>query len=399
MSHPRRSFLARSAGVLCGAAAPGLLGRAGFAAPRADRPGAESTVLVVIQLSGGNDGLNTVVPLGDPAYRAARPTLAVNRRDALKIDAETGFHPNLTGFSGLLDDGALGVVRAVGYPNPDRSHFESMAVWHRGVAPGDEAAGLTKLGWLGRATPTLGGAGSALHVGGGEPPAALLAASGPAPSLRDAASYRLRGNAPPTTAAAAPGGLLGLVQGATAEAKASSDRVRRAMSRDDGPARYPQTGLAERLKLIARLIDAELPERIYYTEHGGFDTHAVQEGTHPRLLKELGDAAAAFQADLAARGQAKRVVLMAFSEFGRRVKENGSAGTDHGVAGPLFLIGDGVQPGLIGPAASLTDLDEGDLKWKTDFRTVYAALLQNWLGVDAAGVLGQSFDPADVLAA
>ncbi|WP_171187386.1 DUF1501 domain-containing protein [Alienimonas chondri] len=149
--------------------------------------------------------------------------------------------------------------------------------------------------------------------------------------------------------------------------------------------------------MIARLIDAELPERVYYTEHGGFDTHAVQAGTHPRLLEELGDAAAAFATDLSARGQAERVVLMAFSEFGRRVKENGSAGTDHGVAGPLFLVGDKVKPGLIGPPSSLTDLDAGDLKWKTDFRTVYAALLEQWLGVDAAAVLGERFTPADVL--
>ena len=397
MPHPRRSFLARSAGVLCGAAAPGLLGRAAAAAPPADRAGGRQTALVVVQLTGGNDGLNTLVPLRDPAYRAARPTVAVDPRDALRINADAGFHPQLRGFADLWEEDALAVVRGVGYPNPDRSHFESLAVWHRGVAPG-RAANRENLGWLGRALPELGGSGAALHVGAGEPPAALLGAAGPAPSLRDANAYRLRGAPPPPELTASGGGLLGLVRGATAEAAASSDRVRRALRRDSGAPPYPQTGLAERLRLVARLIDAELPERVYYTELGGFDTHAVQPGTHPALLGELGGAIAAFLADLKARGQGDRVVLMAFSEFGRRVAENGSGGTDHGVAGPLFLAGSKVRAGLLGAAPSLTDLDAGDLKWSVDFRTVYAALLRNWLGVDDVAVLGERFEPAAVLA-
>ncbi len=192
--------------------------------------------------------------------------------------------------------------------------------------------------------------------------------------------------------------MLGLVQDATAEAAASSDRVGRAFERDAGAVRYPATGLAERLKLIARLIDADLPERVYYTELGGFDTHAVQPATHPALLEELGDATAAFFQDLTARGQADRVVLTSFSEFGRRVAENGSGGTDHGVAGPLFLAGPKVKSGLIGFTPSLTDLDAGDLKWTVDFRTVYAALLKNWMGVDDVATLGRQFEPAQVLA-
>ena len=402
MSHPRRTFLARSAGVLCGAAAPGLLGRAAFAAPRSDRPGGGQNVLVVVQLSGGNDGLNTVVPLRDPAYRKARPTLAVRAADALKVDRDTGFHPRSRGFADLLEAGSLAVVRGVGYPNPDRSHFESMDVWHRAVVPGAGGADSrvrANLGWLGRALPELGGPAAGLHVGTGEPPAALFGASGPAPSLRDANTYRLRGAVTPDATSAMPGGgLLGLVRGATAEAAASSDRVRRAVERGGGTANYPATGLAERLKLVARLVDAGLPERVYYTDLGGFDTHAVQPATHPDLLGEVGGAVAAFFADLTDRGQAGRVTLLAFSEFGRRVAENGSGGTDHGVAGPLFLAGPKVKAGLLGVAPSLTDLDAGDLRWHVDFRTVYAALLRDWLGVDDAAVLGERFEPAAVFA-
>ena len=406
MPHPRRSFLARSAGVFCGLAAPGAL----RAAPAGEVAGGE-TVLVVVQLSGGNDGLNALVPLRDPAYRAARPKLAVPAADALRVDAETGFHPSLRGFADLLEAGSLGVVRGVGYPRPDRSHFQSMDVWHRGVAPaadGANADGMSSdsrvraaTGWLGRALPLLGDSGrgpaAGLHVGEGEPPLAMRGTAGPAPSLRDAGAYRLRGAAGPVPSPAG-GGLLGMVRAANAAAAASSERVRAAVERGGDAGAYPNSGLAERLKLVARLIDADLPERVYYTDLPGFDTHAVQPATHPGLLAELGDAVAAFFADLAGRGRADRVVLVAFSEFGRRVAENGSGGTDHGVAGPLFLAGPRVKGGLIGAAPSLTDLDDGDLRWHTDFRTVYTALLQNWLGVDAAGVLGGRFGPADVLA-
>ena len=403
MPLPRRSFLASSAGVLCGLNAPGLLGRAAFAAPPSDAHGGDQTVLVVVQLSGGNDGLNAVVPLRDPAYCRARPKLGIPRADCLRVDAETGFAPSLRGFADLLESGRLAVVRGVGYPNPDRSHFESMDVWHRGVAPspggqdGDADSRVrASVGWLGRALPALGGPGLGLHVGGGEPPLALRGTAGPAPSLRSADAYRLKGAAAPATAAA--GGLLGLVQSANAEAAASSERVWKAVEAGGDGDSYPDTGLAGRLKLVARLIDAGLPERVYYTDLPGFDTHAVQPATHPGLLEELGGAVAAFFKDLSSRGQADRVVLLAFSEFGRRVAENGSGGTDHGVAGPLFLAGPRVKPGLLGPAPSLTDLDAGDLRWHTDFRTVYAALLENWLGVDAAEILGGDFKPADVLA-
>ena len=389
MPLPRRAFLGRSAGVLCGLNAPGLLARA---AAGATGPG--ETVLVVVQLSGGNDGLNCVVPYSDPAYRAARPTLAVPAADVLKIDGEVGFHPDLRGFADLLDAGELAVVRGVGYPNPDRSHFVSTDVWHRAAVPGEH--GRVRTGWLGRTLPMLGGPGTGLHVGGGAAPGALLGDAGPAPSVRDAAAYRLRGGFVPSAQSSA--GLLGQVEAATAAAAASSDRVRRAAGDPAGAADYPASGLAERLELVARLIAADLPERVFFTELPGFDTHAVQPATHPGLLAELGGAGAAFFADLRARGHADRVVLMAQSEFGRRVAENGSTGTDHGAAGPVFLAGPRVRAGLLGAAPSLTDLDGGDLRWRVDFRTVYAALLGGWLGVDAAAVLGGRFEPAPVLA-
>ena len=271
-------------------------------------------------------------------------------------------------------------------------------MWHRGVAPGEggaEPGGGGRFGWLGRSLPGLGGPRAALHVGGGEPPAALFGASGPAPSIRDAAAYRLRGAAPAASALSG-GGLLDVVRAATAEATASAARVREALDAGDGGASYPATGLGDRLKLVGRLIRAGMSERVYYTDFGGFDTHAVQAAHHPGLLAELGDAVAAFFADLRDAGQAERVTLLAFSEFGRRVAENGSGGTDHGVAGPLFLAGPKVRAGLIGEHPSLTDLDAGDLKWRADFRTVYAALLDDWLGIDADAALGGRWERAAV---
>ena len=395
MSHRRRSFLARSAGVLCGLNAPGLLGRAAAAG---DGNSGE-TVLVVVQLSGGNDGLNCVVPFSDPAYRKVRPMLAVRPADVLKVDSETGFHPSLRGFADLLENAELAVVRGVGYPNPDRSHFVSTDVWHRAALPdgGDgRVRGPHRV--AGAGPDGTGRARGGPARGRREAPGALLSAAGPAPSVRDAAAYRLRGGA--AVPGTSPGaGLLAQVETAAASAAASSERVARAFDADGrAAADYPATGLADRLKLVARLIDAGLPERVYYTELAGFDTHAVQPATHPALLAELGGAVAAFFADLSARGQARRVALLAFSEFGRRVAENGSGGTDHGAAGPLFLAGPRVRAGLIGAAPSLTDLDGGDLRWHTDFRTVYAAALRDWLRVDADAVLGGRFESAAVFA-
>ena len=385
-----RRRLLRSAPVLCGVALPGVFGRVAPAAGSAKRT---DTVLVVVQLGGANDGLNTVVPFRNPDYLAARPTLKVT--DALPIAGSgtgaIGLHPAMKPLAEQYERGRVGIVQGVGLPRPNRSHFEAMDVWHRGTPDADE-----RLGWLGRAVPRLDG-GAAVSVGAGDPPLALFGAGGPAPSIRSAESYRLERAAKLTGRPVAGGSLLDVVRASQAEAVRSAARVAEATGRGKTGGTYPATGLGERLSLVADLIDAELPERVYHTALDGFDTHAVQPATHERLLGELAGAVAAFLDDLADRGHLGRVLVLGFSEFGRRVAENGSLGTDHGAAGPVLLAGGGVRSGLIGAHPSLTDLDDGDLKTHTDFRRVYAALLDGWLGVDSAAVLGGRFAPADVL--
>lgn len=403
MTLSRREFLAAGcplgAAVSFGLGLPAVFQRAALAAPRIDERGAKDTILVVVQLTGGNDGLNTVIPFRDPDYAAARPTLRQTSASVKKINDDLALHPSMTGFAELLERGELAIVQGVGYSNPNRSHFSSMDIWHKASRSKDE-----RFGWLGRTLPKLGGDGSAVNVDRGEAPKALFGAAGHAPSVTSLDDYRIKvtdaGSDPQkckliaNLAAAKSSGdneLLQLVRQSAQQTYKSSERLATATDRYDPAVEYPATSLAARLKLIAQLIDAGLTERIYYTSHGGFDTHAAQAATHGRLLGDLAGSLNAFQQDLAKHGHQQRVLAMTFSEFGRRVKENGSAGTDHGAASQMFLIGDAVQPGPIGEHPSLTDLSRGDLKFHTDFRSVYATLLENWLGVASEPILGTKY--------
>lgn len=404
MQVSRRCFLASSS-VLAGAALPGVFLRTALAAPPSDQPGGRQTVLVVVQLTGGNDGLNTVIPFRDPLYLAARPTLKQPAEKVKKVAEDLALHPSLGGLAGLLEDSKLGIVQGVGYPRPNRSHFESMDIWHKATVAKEQ-----RYGWAGRMQSQLGPGGMSVHIGGGDPPLALFGPTGNAPTVRTLEEYQLRvaprGDDPARraliesfaeTKSPPRNELLGLVREAARETYRSSQRLREASAKYDTPVSYPSNGLGNRLKLIARLIVADVPERLYYTTLDGFDTHAVQEQQHPALLQELGDSLAAFHKDLAHHGQSKRVVVMTFSEFGRRVKENASQGTDHGAASQMFLVGDAVKPGLTGSHPSLADLDDGDLKHHTDFRSVYSALLSDWLGVPSEAVLGAKYPPLKVL--
>ena len=395
----RRRFLTSAAALSSAAAMPSFFQRVARAAGSTEQPGAAETILVVIQLSGGNDGLNTVVPFADPRYAAARPTLRVAAENVLRIDDEAGFHPALGGFAKLLEQNRLCIVQGVGYPQPNRSHFTSMDIWHKAtLLPESEP-----LGWLGRTSPRLGTGTGALYVGGGETPLALFGATGYAPSLQSLEAYRLR---------VAPDGddadKRAVVEGQAAEGNADSEllsflrssarttyesaaRVQQAATEYDTPVSYPETPLAQRLKLIAQFISAGVPERVYYTALGGFDTHAGQGPSHAELLTTLGSAVAAFHEDLEHQGQHRRVATVMFSEFGRRVSENGSAGTDHGTAAPLFIAGDHVISGLLGKQPGLEDLEEGDLKFHTDFRSVYTTLLEDWLNIPSAGIISGEF--------
>ena len=402
MSLTRRRFLQNSSAVAFGVGLPEFFRRAALAAPDAAVGGSRETILVVVELTGGNDGLNTVIPFRDPAYAAARPTLKQPAATIRKIDEELGFHPSMQAFSKLLEDSKLAIVQGVGYPNPNRSHFESMDIWHKATAAREQ-----QYGWLGRTAPRLE-PGGAMHVGGGEPPLALFGTSGHAPSLHSLEQYQLRVGGDEArkraiiekqaTVTAGGDDLLQFVRSSARQTYASAERLREVAKSYETPISYPGTGLGSRLKLIAQLIDAGVPERVYYTSHGGFDTHAAQQEIHARLLQEFSEAVAAFVEDVSHHGHGRRVLVLTFSEFGRRVRENGSQGTDHGVASQMFLVGDTVKPGLIGEHPSLTDLDSGDLKFHTDFRSVYATVLDEWLGVRSTDVLGGEYPRVDLLA-
>jgi uncharacterized protein (DUF1501 family) len=410
MLQSRRAFLKSTLGgatlLSAGLQVPQFLARSALAAAEAPRGG---NVLVVVQLSGGNDGLNTVIPFADEAYARNRIALRIPAEQVLKVNDRIGLHPRMTGLSKQLESGRLAIVQGIGYPNPDRSHFRSMDIWQS--ARPDLA--LPEDGWLGRAVDATsradGGDIPAVNLGGERLPLALMARHTAVPSFESLENFRLRTEsgalaadslrALAQTGAADEPPLVDFLRRSTLAAYDSSRQVQTALSEERTAASYPAFALAGRLKTIAQLIDAGLDTSIYYVSLDGFDTHANQLDAHAGLLGELSDSLAAFMDDLAARGHLDRVTVMTFSEFGRRVDENASAGTDHGAAAPLFLLGGRVRSGTIGDHPSLTDLDEGDLKFHTDFRRIYATLLDAWLGCPSETVLAGRFEPVELLRA
>ncbi|HVK14444.1 MAG TPA: DUF1501 domain-containing protein [Gemmataceae bacterium] len=400
----RRAFLKASSLVGLGATVPTFLARTALAAPDAARPGAKDTILVVVQLTGGNDGLNTVIPFKDELYPKYRPTIKVSAGEVKKVNDSIGLHPSLDGLAGLLEDRALCVLQGVGYPNPSQSHFRSMDIWHAAST----AETLTE-GWVGRALKAMNA--PAFHVAGGNETAPLALSGAPArvPSITSIEDFQLKladkAGQKDLIEKSAQGsgkpGLLDFVQKTALNTYASSQKLQEVGKNYEPKVPYPGTGLANRLKLCAQLIDAGLGARVFYVSIDGFDTHANQggvAGAHANLLAEVSGAVTAFYKDLAARGHKDRLMVMTFSEFGRRAKENGSKGTDHGSGAPMFLVGGKVKPGLVGDHPSLKDLDDGNLRFATDFRQVYAAILDQWLGVSAKDVLGGSFKPVGILA-
>ncbi len=408
MSQNRRDFLKlTSAGVAAwGLNVPSFLSRAAALAPASDQPGGKDTVLVVVEFTGGNDGLNMVVPYNDDDYKKARPTLAISGSQVKKINDQIGLHPGMDGLAELLQDNALAVALGVGYPGYTESHFRSMDVWQT-AAPDDV---LTE-GWLGKALKGLPGAPS-FHLKNGDQKAPLALAGAPVsvPSIATLEDFQLQtaaangadkknqrdvieGSVKPKD----DGGLLQFVQKTAADTYASSRRLQEIGKNYQPKAPYPNTPLAGRLKLAAQLIDAGLGARIFYVSIDGFDTHAAQAGTHANLMTQVSGAMTAFFKDLAARGHRDRILMMTFSEFGRRVKENGSKGTDHGTAAPMLFVGGKVNAGPVGKYPSVADLEMGNLKYTTDFRRVYATVLDQWLGVNSADVLGGKFEPVEIL--
>ncbi len=384
--------------------------------------GKDNTILVVLQLAGGNDGLNTVVPFADDAYHRARPKLALSSDKILKLDSYIGFNSKLAGLKALHDDGHLALIQGVGYPNPNRSHFRSTEIWQTA----SDANQFANEGWLGRyfdsccngADPTVG-----VSIGA-QAPQAFAAKNPTGVTFSRPEQFRWKASAGADgkplsgeevfyrqligeTEESAPSDgnsiatLPGKMQTNTStedflrrtalDAQISSDKIISIARKYKSDMPYPPTPLGASLNLIARMIGGGLPTRVYYASQGGFDTHAGQINSHDRLMGGMNDAMTAFVADLKHQGNFERVLLMTFSEFGRRVAENANSGTDHGAAAPMFLIGGGVKPGLFGKHPSLTELDDGDLKFSTDFRSVYASVLEKWLCAPSQLVLGRKF--------
>jgi uncharacterized protein (DUF1501 family) len=419
----RRDFLKSTLGasslLAVGGAVPEFLAATALAAEKGDKK--KDTVLVVVELTGGNDGLNTVAPYGDDLYRKARPTLGLGKKDVLRLDDYHGLHPRMADFKRLYDEKRLAVIQGVGYPNPDRSHFESMDVWQ--LADPKRAQ---TTGWLARSVPAMRVADAGvpgMYLGDDRLPVAMQGADGGVISLAERNSFRLQltGNPAPRKkliedlngeADAGTADLAAFVRKRQLQTYSSLQKIEEAL-REAGSSGRGQTGefvdgryvtrdpddlntLGGRLGLIARMIQKGLGTRLYYVQHGGFDTHANQADTQARLLADLSSSVGTFFAGLSGE-HAERVVLMTYSEFGRRVKENGSRGTDHGSGSCMFLAGTPVTGGLVGKHPSLSDLTDGDIKYHTDFRRVYATLLDAWLGVDGTGVLGERFEPLPLI--
>ena len=419
----RRKFL-HDGLVMASAAAtmPFFLQRSALALGAAGGATPDERVLVVVQLSGGNDGLNTVVPFGMNAYYNARRNIAIPERSVLPINPHEGLglHPEMGDLKALFDDGLVSIVQGVGYPNPDRSHFTSMDVWH---AASTEAR---REGWLGRyfdaqcaGSPQRDAAahsGAAMsHAGialSRESPLAmqgrhyrpmafedprLLQWTGAADNDALAKAYDSAIHAADPQHADDPAAFLTRT---ALDAQVSSEQIRRAVDARPG-ADYPRSALGQQLAMVASMIHSGLGTRVYYVSMGGFDTHAAQgaaQGQHANLLRRFSQAMRAFYADLKAQRNDGRVLTMVFSEFGRRVAQNASNGTDHGAAAPMFLVGPMTTPGVLGDHPSLTDLDDGDLRFSVDFRCIYAAVLEGWLETNPDSVLGQRFQRANVLA-
>ena len=407
----RRDFLRKGLyGIGVTAGLPVLLDRtsAALTAQALQGTSAESRperILVVVELSGGNDGLNTVVPFGDDEYYRVRPNLGIPASRAIPIADGYGLHPSMAGFERLYKDGMLGVVHGCGYDNPSLSHFSSMGFWHTGVPNGGEP-----LGWLGRLADGAydhDAQGNMIVNIGTRQSLAVQARRHQPLVFNDPRGFRRVGSESEKQAIErlrpkAPDNPALEFLAATADnAVESSQFVRDAAAGYRTPVDYGIGGLSPQLRQVAALIDAGMPTRLYYVAYQGnsFDTHVHQADPHARLLAYSADAIRGFMDDLKRLGRAGDVAMMVFTEFGRRVEENASLGTDHGTATPMFVVGPGVAGGLHGRHPSLTDLDDGNLKMTTDFRRVYASMIEGWLGFeDSASILKGSFEPMRLFA-
>jgi uncharacterized protein (DUF1501 family) len=351
-------------------------------------------VLVVIQLSGGNDGLNTVIPYRNDIYYRSRPTIGIQRDKALSLTDETGLHPALVGLKSLYDNGSMGILQNVGYPNPDRSHFRSMDIWQTGSASSEAWSN----GWIGRYLDA--------ECKGCDRPVQAL-------EIDDTLSLALKGELQKGLAFKDPNQLSGgnerfmndLLHQHPAGDKnvdylyktmgstlSSASYLKEQFKAHKTNAAYPNTSLGNSLRTISRLITSDISTKVYYVSHGTFDTHVNQLNSQNNLFKQLDDALTSFTKDLQSSNRFQDVVVMTFSEFGRRVEQNASNGTDHGTANNMFIIGGGLkEKGLLNENPDLEQLQDGDLQYKVDFKSVYATMLNKWLGADDKAILKHDY--------
>lgn len=419
MSLTRRDWLKSTIGtpalMALSPVVPPILSRAALAAEAAGE--GNGNMLVVLQLSGGNDGLNTVVPHADDAYGRNRTALRLAERELHKIDAALGFHPEFAAVAKLYQEGHASVVQGVGYPKGNRDHEKALRDWHT-ARPGEAAC---QTGWIGRAVDLAASSGEpvlpGVFVGPIAKPFALQAEQQivPAISALDAsqrqmlqrlrsqsARWRQLAGSAPSSAQAGGNPLLDFASRNLQAAYLGGERLEAVLQRGEASG-YPSFQLAAQLAVIAQLMRADLGIRIFFAELGGggiggFDNHANQRDNHAALLRQLSESVAAFVNDLQRSKLLDRVVLMTFSEFGRTLVENGRRGTDHGEAAPVFLFGGRLRGGLIGAHPRLDRLVGDAPESHTDVRRVYATMLDRWLGLDSRKILGQTYEPLDVFA-
>ena len=389
----RRSFLQIGSLATASLMMPKFL--KAFESPKAFVPPGNK-VVVVLQFSGGNDGLNTVIPITNDIYYRERQVIGITKDKALNLTADVGLNPALEAFKGLYDDGSLAIMNSVGYPNPDRSHFRSMDIWQSASSSSD----YVNTGWIGRYL-------DAQCKGCDKPTQAL--------EIDDTLSLALKGKDISGLAFKDPRRLysssnekfykdinashhptestVDYLYKTMSNTLSSADYIYEQSKLHPTSAAYPATETGRNLKTISTLIQSDINTKVYYLSLGSFDTHVAQEQQQKKLFTELNDAVKAFTDDLKANGRFQDVLMMTFSEFGRRVSQNASNGTDHGTANNMFFISGGLkQKGLLNEMPDLADLNEGDLKHKVDFRNVYATVMNKWLGTDDNVIMGGKFE-------
>lgn len=406
----RREFLTQGLGIVgVGAALPYGLVNTALAGPKAEQG---QNITVILQLDGGNDALSALVPYGDPEYNKLRIETRVNENEVHKLDNYAGLNPSMKGAKALFDEGAFCAIPGVGYPNTNFSHFTATDIWETANPNPSKAM----FGWVGKTCDSAfkGNRDPKLTVGigSGKTSRALIGEEHPGLSFSNPESYRYTGDRGQEARAevfrklntSGSGGFSSntdFIKMTAGNANDSSDMIRQMAKEYKPKVDYPNSPLANNLKIIAGLISGGLSTRIYHTRLGGFDTHSGQRIAHDRLMLQIDEAVAAFYKDLKVQNQDKRVLTMTMSEFGRRVQENGSRGTDHGAAAALFMFGPGVKAGIHGKHPSLTDLQGGgggSLKHTTDFRSVYATVIDKWIGGNSETVLGAKYPHIDCIA-